>query len=498
MNAVVQEVLQEIGKALATKSYGGKEAATIGYKAGLSPSTPSSPYMHGPGGLFGVSGLERDVISTRIQPFGLGSELPARGTIVTNPLYPYLLAYEAATGVNPVGVCDDAPTAGPAKTCIQTAQFGLFSYSTRTIDVSRNGQQTNRGEFLDLMVYNEPMLDTDGNGIPTPKVSGSPDLTREVLQRFVEVGVSFQNQLLPMVWTGNPANNTSGGGYKEFPGLDILIGTGKYDALSGTTCDALDSDVKDFNFERIDSGSGGNDIVATMSYLLRYLRYNADHMKLAPVDWCVVMRPELWWELTQVWPCAYMTYRCQNQIAGTTSNLFIDQADQLRMRDDMRNNMYLLIDGIKYPVIIDTGIVELTGTTSSKVKSGCFASNIYVIPRVVRGGLVSTYWEYLDYSQTAMIALQDGANNLGVIDFWTDGGRYLWHRKPPANWCIQWQAKIEPRVILRTPQLAGKVLDVAYCPMQHIREPNPSDPYFVDGGVDTRPGPSLWSDWNHP
>ena len=40
--------------------------------------TPSTPYYTGPGGLFGFPGLERDLISTRIQPRGLASAIPAR------------------------------------------------------------------------------------------------------------------------------------------------------------------------------------------------------------------------------------------------------------------------------------------------------------------------------------------------------------------------------------------------------------------------------------
>lgn len=485
---LLEQLAQELGNIQASK-------AVMGYKAGVSGSSPSTPYMHGPGGLFGVAGLERDVISTRIQPFGLASELPVKKTTVTNPYFPYITSFGSPTGSNPNGVCDDPQEAGPVSTCIQTAQFGRYSFQTRTIDITRNGQQVNRGEFLDLRVYNDPLLDTGvGNGILTPGVNGSPDLTREVLQRMVEVGVAFQNKLVPQVWQGNPANNTAGGGYQEFPGLDILIGTNKFDALTDTACPSLNSDIKNFNYERIDTGTGGTDIVNVVSYLLRYLRYNADHMNLSPTTWSIVMRPELFYELTAVWPCAYMTYRCN--LTGS-NELMVNANDQLKMRDDMRNGNYLIADGIRYDVILDVGIHESTNTNNNRVSNTCFASDIYVVPRTIRGGMIPLYWEVLDYSQTAMLALADGNGGGGFNDFWTDGGRYIWHRKTPVNWCIQWLAMIQPRVVLLTPQLAGRITNVQYCPLQHTRDAINTDPYFVGSGVTSRPGPSNYSDWNH-
>lgn len=479
-------ILQQLMHELEAAQKGGGAS----YKAGLSGSSPVAPNYHGPAGLFGVSGLERDVISTRVSPYGLASKLPAIGTNVTNPLYAYITSYAAPTGSNPVGVCDDPKVAGPVSTCFQTAQFGRYSFGTRTLDVDSIGLQTNRGEFLDLRVVNDPLLNTNAQGITTPQVGGNPVLTNEVLLRFVEVGVAFQNQLSQMVWTGNPANNTSGGGYREFPGLDILIGTGKVDALTGTSCPSLNSDIKDFNYARLDSGSNASTLVNAMSYLMRYLRYNAEAMNLNPATWSIVMRPELFWEVTAAWPCAYMTYRCQNTSAGTP--LVIDATAQLQMRDDMRQNEYLMIDGIRYEVILDTGMHEDTNTTNNKVTSGCFASDIYVVPRTFAGGMVATYWEYKDYTQTAMIGIEAGRQ---ADSFWTDGGRYLWHKQPPTNWCVNWIAKIEPRLILRVPQLAGRLTNIQYCPLQHIREPYTTDPYFVGGGVGARTAPSLFHEW---
>jgi hypothetical protein len=480
-SAVMDALVEEIEARLAAKH--------------TTPSgTPTTNYMHGPGGIFGVSGLERDVLSTRVHPRSLLGSLPAMGSMVMNPLYPYLTGFQAGSGDNPDGVCDDGPVAGPTKSCIQTAQYGRYTQMTKEIEVDRVGQQTDRGEFMDLRVLNDPLLANMG-GVLDQSISGSPNLRREVLQAFVEVGVAFQNQLVPQLYTGNPANNSAGGGYAEFPGLDILIGTNKVDAITGTECPSLDSDIKNFNYGLVDE-VGNSDIVEALTYMYRWVRSNAARMNMNPATWAITMRDELFYELTAVWPCSYLTYRCAFRAAGNAQErVNVDAGDQIAMRDSMRQGSYLLIDGAQVPVILDDGIVEETDADNAAILAGQFASDIYVIPMTIMGGTPVTFMQYLDYQRGAMEAVEDGRV---TSHFWTDGGRYLWHSKPPLNWCNQWIAKIEPRVILRTPHLAGRLTNVRYAPLQHTRSPFPDDPYFADGGETSRTGPSYYSDWNLP
>lgn len=454
--------------------------------------TPATPYYYGPGGLFGVSGLERELISTRIHPRGLASRLASRPSQTMSPLFPYITGFLDHSGSNPNGVCDDCPTAGPGKSCIQTAQYGRYCYMTREMELNRVGQRIDRGDFQDLQLINPPLLQ-DG-GITNPSVNGNPDFVRETLMRFLEVGISFQNTLMRQIYTGNPANNSAGGGYKEFPGLDILISTNKVDALTGNECPSLDSDIKDFNYVKVDHNNGV-DLVEILSVMMRYLSWNAERMNLVPVQWAIVMRPNLWWELTKVWPCAYPQYRCNGSVAnGIVVN--IDSQQGLAMRDDMRAGNYLLLDGVRYPVIVDDAIAEENAADNANIDITCFASDIYVIPMMFGGGYAGTFWEYIPYNDGPMQAAADG--NLQDY-FWTDGGMYLWHKKPPVNWCVQWQAKIEPRIILRVPQLAGRLQNIQYCPIQHTRDPFNDQDYFVDGGVSTsRATSTLYNDWNLP
>lgn len=480
MASVLDQLIQELSQ----RNGGGNPS--VGFRA--TPSTPSTPYYTGPGGLFGVAGLEQDIISSRVQPMGLADRLPAIGTNVVNPLFAYLTGFQASSGANPEGVCDDPPTVGAGKSCIQTAQFGRYSYQTRTLEFDRLGEQMNRGEFLDLRFLNDPLL-TDGAMTVPGSIPGQAGLSREALMRFIELGVEFQSKLGRQVYEGNPANNTGGSGYQEFPGLDILIGTGKIDALTQTACPALDSDIKNAAYARVDTN--GAFYMNLLSSMARYLRYNAQNMNFGNTEWVLVMRPDLFWEMTAIWACAYLSYRCN--LSGNNTN-FIDSAEAVRFRDDMRNGNYLMIDGLRYNVVLDSMIREETNTTGpANVISGCYASDIYFVPLTVRGGVPVTYWEHKDYMRN-MALMQDA--RMPANFFWTDSGRYAWHFKPPTNWCLQWMAKIEPRIILRTPQLAGRITNAMYCPTQHTRDVLTTDPYFMNGGqTSARTTPSLFADW---
>src|SRR4029079_1667984 len=137
--------------------------------------------------------------------------------------------------------------------------------------------------------------------------------------------------LLKQVYIGNPANNTSGGGYREFPGLDLLIGTNKKDAITGQSCPRLNSLVMDYGFKRVGDTTSGADIVRTIVYMIRMLRSNAEKMGLMPATWSLAMRENLFYELTAFWPCSYMTYGCTMRATDGSQTLVLNANDQIAM-----------------------------------------------------------------------------------------------------------------------------------------------------------------------
>jgi hypothetical protein len=475
------DLMRELALALAP------EIAKLGVKGAT--GTPTTYYNNGPGGLFATAGQNQDVISTVVTPQGILDVLPAFPTVYMNPIFSYVTGFRADTGDEAATVCDNCKTAGIIKACRQTAAFGRYCRETREISVERLFQRIDRSEPGDLRLLNSPL--SNGNSMIPSRTRGNP-LASEIQRALVEVGVSFERLLAQQVWQGNPANGNVGGGYSEFPGLDILIATGKVDAITGTSCPSLDPDIKDFNYQDVCSGSSPS-IVETLTYLYRYCSKNARTMNLDPVDFRFAMREELFYELTSCWPCSYLTFRCTSSSTGNAVPQ-IDSTDAITMRDAMRNGRYLVIDGKQVPVILDDGIAEDTNTNNANLAAGEFASDIYLLPFSVKGNFSSLYMEYLDFSKA-----QPDINLAGFQSIYdvTDGGKFLWI-KDNVRGCFLLQGVIRPRVILLTPQLAGRVTNVKYEPLQHTREPFPTDGYFVNGGVVTTTDRGLYHEWTDP
>lgn len=455
--------------------------------------SPSGPYVHGNGGLFGVRGLSRDIISTHTQITGsLGETLPIRASNETNPLFPYITGFVRSDTQEKNGICDDPEEAGNFKTCLQTTIFGRKEFKSREFELSGTGKVINRGEFNDLQIINSPLVNEMGglmqNVFPNLNGDGALAVGREMMIRMIEVGVAFQRWYCPIVYTGNPANSSAGGGYKEPMGLQMLIGTNKIDAQTGAACPSLYSDVKNFQYARVDS-STDPDIYRVLSTMMYILERKAIQQNMAPAEFALVMRPQLFWELSRFWPQKY------NTDGATLTNAGLDMLilQNVQIRDAMRAGQYLTINSKNYRVILDDCIMEENRADNAAIPISGFSSDIYIVPLTVRNRQYQTlYWEYFDFQNQVLPQMQ------GLPKwFWSDGGAFLWTMGAPKNWCLDVTAQTQPRLILRTPQLAGRLQNVVYVPLQHTDDPLPSQDYHLNGGVKTgRPFASPFSEWN--
>lgn len=441
----------------------------------------SAPTVHGPDGLFGVSGLERDVISSRVAGPGLASALGTIGSVTRYPLYPYVTGKQPATGSQVTNSCEEAPVAGQLMTCLQTAQFGLYMFSTRELELNKVGALIDAGERTDLRFVNDPLVMQMGSifmNISNPQLALR--VGREVLMRFLEVGMDFQELLSTQVYTGTGLAN-------EFPGLELLVVENHYDAKTGVAC-GLASDVRDFGDVDITTSTGAASLVDHIVSMYRSAKYKAERMGFSPVEFVWVMRDQVFTKVSDIWPCAYMTSGCIPANSNVSVNINTDE--QIRVRVAMREGKYLPIDGENVRVITDPWMPE------DDLGGNLFSSDIYLLPMMVRGGRRVLFWEYFDYNSGVNQALVDG--NLGGGEFWIDGGRYLVVKKPQKNFCVQWQIKIEPRLILETPQLAGRLMNVATTLTEHWIDPGTSSLYASNYGNPSGYGaPSLYNQWNN-
>jgi len=449
-----------------------------------------APVPGGAAGFFGVCGLDNTLINASVGPRGIESMLPSFGTDITNPQFPILTGFDQLAGQSePTGACGEC-IVGESEGCILTAQFGKVCRGTKELALTEINTRSTAGEMR-LRMFGS-VTGADGQAIPG--MGHGTLITDEREIALVEAAVLMQRRLAQMLWQGNPANNV-GQGYWEFPGFDLLINTGKIDALTGVACPAADSDIKNFAHQNIVTKTNP-DIVELVSMLAMYLEHNAERMGLTPAEWVVVMRPELWYSLTEVWACRYMTYRCAVNSSVTPT---VDTAVTIQMRDQMRAGKYLWVNGRQYPVVTDDGIYEHNNANTAGIQPGQYSSDIYFVPLRVMGTPV-TYMEYQDFSKT-LAGVPLNPQNFNSSVWITDGGRFLVDRTF-TNRCYHDNITIKTRLILRTPQLAGRVQNVLYTPLQHFRSgfdtnfDRTADPYFAKGGTSSRHVSQLYSEWH--
>jgi len=432
--------------------------------------TMTANKLHGTDGLW-TCVSERDIVTAHIRPTGIANILPFDANVDEDPRYGVLTGYTAASGTEPTNACDDAPS-GFVKGCKLTARFGMLRRDTQEIEINKVMLRLNRKDFTDLRQRGRVL----GLSNMSPQNVDERGIFNIVTKsEMVTAAVLAERELVSQLWQGTWGAGT------QFPGLDSLIATGQVDADLNVACGALDSDVKDFAYDDVEGG--GRSIVEYISMLEFYLFFNATRMGFMPATWVWVMRPELWQILTQVWPCQYNTDKCASAVIGAASRVVIDGRENVAQRDSMRENMTLEVNGRSYSVVVDDGIYEANSSNDNHLAMGEFASTIYFVPLTVTGGFPVTIRQYIDYRHSFFDANVALLNNRQ--DFWSDDGIYLWAIQQ-INYCYKLALKTEQRIILMTPHLAGKIQNIKYAPLQHLRSMDPSSPYWADGGVSLR------------
>jgi len=447
--------------------------------------------LHGPGGLFNTTGLESDIISTHVRPRGLGQLLPAFPSNSTHPYFGLITGFSDDIGAEPVDVCDDAP-AGYIKSGTLTSRYGRVQRGTNTINMSETLFQSNSGETMDLQLIGS-FLGDQSRGLYYPNsIPSDPGQVLDMVTaaEMVSVGVRFERKLHRLFWTGDGsgANDTPGGGYKEFAGLDSLIATGYVDAELNVALPSADSVIRNFSYQDVTT----TDLVAEMERIENYMWNLDEDTSVGPVNRVIVMRPMLWETLCRVWPVQYNT-QVALAILSSNAQYNLNATDTIAMRDRMRESMLLTLNGRTYNVVTDTGIVEQNNGSGVGLGVDEFASSIYFVPLSLGNGFPTLYWQYLDF--TPITNIPAPAN---MLTWWTDGGKWKWAYKSDYD-CFKMKAQIDPRLILRTPHLAAKLQNVKYSNSLPYRDPDPTSDYWVNGGVSTpfrnQNGPTQYAPW---
>ena len=465
------------------------QAAAQKFGAKAAAGTPASQWLHGTGGLFTMERAEAEFISLRVNPRGLASEIPAYPTVYEEPLQGYVTGVDNLADPSLTATpCAECQSGGEKETCRQHWPLGRVCIETKESEINRAAARFDPRD-VDFRLLNE-ILSTDEPYVPgVSKLSQRDALNVVLAQEMLDLGIEFQNTLCPMVYAGNPANNNPAGvspfatGYAEFRGLNLLVATGLVDALTGTACPSLDSDVKSFGWRDVCTDVYPT-IAHTMSYMEYIIRRRAERQNLGPVEWVWVMRPDLYHVFTECYPCMVNTLGCV-PLSGATPVFDITQMPRETARE--RADLTIPVNGRMYRVILDDCIFEWNddNDTGNHLVPGQYASDIYFLPLTFKGGRADLFWEFFDFRTTdkQLAPLSQIGLRQALPVGWTDGGRFHWALSEYGGWCYLAKAKIMPRIVLRTPQLAGRIQYVRYEPLQHSDDWQPGDPYFRKGGL---------------
>ena len=417
----------------------------------------NTQYLHGTSGLLNAPGVEQDVFSAIYRPRGLSSYIPMVKSQTVNPLYETLVGVGAESGSEPNDVCSAPPTAGVKKAAVLTAPFGKLMRATETLDMSRLGEIINRSDPMDLNLVNQARAMS--RFIPNLPGSNVIDasLQNEIASKLWDLGLTVEKKLEDMLFTGD--GTTTGTGFAEFYGLESLVNTGKVDALTGLAVAALDPQVVTWgsNLISADVAIEGKTVnfVQLVANMIKRLEYKGEDTGLVP-QYALVMARDLFWELTEMWACAYYTTGCTAATStGGERFLVTTGAEQTRLRDDMRSRSYLMINGRGYPVITTDSI------TSTAVATGV-KSEIYILPMTANGRM-TLYLEYFDLSNSVPQANNAiGYNRYAALN---DGFYQLTSEQ--TRYCLDFTVLCRPRLVLRTPHLAGRITNVVYKSILH-------------------------------
>jgi hypothetical protein len=455
------------------------------------PSGPSYGGMiHGDGSMFGAVqvGIDPEVISAMMHWRGIGELLPREAVRTLEVFLPFITGIDPTSSTEPTTECGEC-ISGESEACIQHFPTGKVCRETKAMTLQKAIERLNRGD-IDLRLLNDQLANSNSPWHPGSSISTAQDLINVTTAwaLLFELPPLFMQKLSTMVYTGNPTNN-NGNVYREFRGLQLLVNTGFVDAFANVTCPALDSDIKSFGYGDVKTQTNPS-FIETLEMAHYYVRNNARGQRLDPVRWVCVMRPELWQLVSSLMPYQSILATLMNSTIPNNYSVDIDGASLVQERNAIRQGMMINLNGENVRVVVDDGIPESNNANDANCAAGEYASDVYLLPLTYMGNRQAMKIEYKDYRFFSG-EIQATSDLIRAFYDYTPDGRFAWNVVQDGR-CFKIQAETEPRIILKTPQLAARIQNVKYVPLQHLRSPDWDGSYRFKGGISTRAPTSYY------
>lgn len=446
----------------------------IGQKNDPASTTLPAAQLHGAlqsGAGWGVlsgPGVRPQMLSAMALPQTVASVLPLVQSENYNENIEIQTGVTTETGTNATGWCGNPPANGALKVCRQVYTFGKYYIKTDLEAVADIGQ---RKDYADVPrdILNAPCSAQNFPLVPEPAFLN--DTRSDFRYQMWLAGIAANRDWTHVAVQGNAAlgsANTQHGWILEFAGLDGQIKTGYTDSVTGVACPAADSVVETHNVDISAANASGRGFTQTMQDVAWALESRADAMRMAGVQWFIVMRRELFYRACEEIAQNTPTSRMANLDVGTA---FVDPTQA--MFEGMLRGRYLRLMGRDWPVVIDDGVPQET------LANQTYKSDVFFVPLAWMGRPL-TYLQYFNMANQYSLEYTN-AFDMSEVKRLNNG---LWLvGKRDTGLCIEYHLQAKARLILEFPPLAGRIDDVWYTYKPQTRDGVPGASLYADGGV---------------
>ncbi len=451
-----------------------------GAKHDTSSSTPSASPLHGPYpgnstqfGVFANSGGRPGIWNATPRTRSFASAIPMFPTVIQQELIDIATGVTIGSGTNQTSACIVGPKPGALKAMRTTAAFGIIHESTKIFDVTQAGMRRNRAD-VDREMYNNALI--QNNWLPdVPGIDGLGTLNSVLRAELLALGIDLERNVSQVHFTGvaGTEDNTYRGVARQWAGLDALIKTGYTDSVTGVAAPAADSTVVSFNA----AADGGTDTFSRtlISALIDTYYSMIDYLSRIGVTpgYALVMRPDMFRAIAQVWSCSYATTRCMSTAAGQP--LTRDAVSIRNEYEQMLAGQYLPMEGTNVPVLLDDSIARDT------LGNGYFKADIYGVALTGNGRPV-LYGEFFDMNNPEAMEVVNfaGMANDGSTTTINNGMYRVFKRV--TGGCVEYDFYARPRLITDAPFMHFRLDDVAYRSAYNQRDAVPGQSYYSNGG----------------
>lgn len=449
-----------------------------GAKHDTSSATPSAVPTHGPFpgnsnqfGVFSGAGVRPGVWNATPRVRSFASAIPMYKTQINQELIDIATGVSVGSGTNQTSACVVGPKPGVLSAMRFASTFGIIHESTKIFDLTQAGLRRNRAD-VDRESYNIAL--TQNNWLPeVPGINGENPLNNVLRTEIMALGIELERNIsqVHFVGTAGTENNTYLGVARQWNGLDQLIKTGYVDSVSLVAAPAADSTVVSFNADASSTDTFGRTLIAALIDTYYSMVDFLHRLGIEP-GYALVMRPDMFRAIAQIWSCSYSTTRCTSSVAGQP--LVRDAVSVRAEYEQMLAGHYLPMEGANVPVLLDDSIARDT------LGNGYFQSDIYGVALTGNGRPV-IYGEYFDMGNPEAMEV---ANFAGMSDSITDvinNGMYRVFKRATGG-CVEYDFFARPRLIVDSPFMHFRLDNVFYRSAFNQHDAIPGQSYYVTPG----------------